>query len=81
MVSLLVCQGGSFIAQKKGEIDLEISQAGRAINRLGGKLREVKRVDLKEFKDKRRLIIIDKASPTPQQYPRHPGIPAKRPIV
>jgi 16S rRNA (guanine527-N7)-methyltransferase len=73
--------GGSFIAQKKGEIDLEISQAGRVINRLGGKLREVKRIDLKEFSDKRRLIIIDKASPTPQQYPRRPGIPAKRPIV
>ena len=72
--------GGSFIAQKKGAIDLEISRAAKAISLLGGKLREVKGIDLEEFTDERRLIIIDKASPTPQQYPRHPGIPSKRPI-
>ena len=72
--------GGSFIAQKKGAIDLEISQAARAISRLGGRLREVKGVDLEEFTDERQLIIIDKISPTPQQYPRRPGVPSKRPI-
>lgn len=73
--------GGSFIAQKKGGVDLEISQATKAISTLGGNLREVKRVDLEEFTDQRQLIIIDKVSPTPQQYPRRPGIPAKRPLV
>ena len=73
--------GGSFIAQKKGSIDLEISQADKAISQLGGKLQEVKRIDLEEFTDQRWLIVIDKVSPTPQQYPRRPGIPAKRPIV
>ncbi len=72
--------GGSFIAQKKGAINQEISQADRAINLLGGSLREVKRIDLPEFTDERRLIIIDKLSPTPQRYPRRPGIPAKRPL-
>ena len=73
--------GGSFIAQKKGIIDPEISQASKAISLLGGKLREVKRVNLEEFSDERRLVIIDKVSPTPPQYPRRPGIPSKRPIV
>jgi len=73
--------GGSFIGQKKGAIDLELSQANRAISLLGGNLREVKRVDLEEFTDERRLIIIDKLLPTPQQYPRRPGIPSKRPIL
>jgi len=73
--------GGSFIAQKKGVIDLEISQAARAISLLGGNLREVKKVDLEEFTEERQLIIIDKVSPTPHQYPRRPGIPAKRPLV
>ena len=73
--------GGSFIAQKKGDIDLEISQATRAISTLGGRLQEVKRVELEEFTDERQLIIIDKVSATPPQYPRRPGIPAKRPIV
>ena len=73
--------GGSFIAQKKGTIDLELSQASRAINVLGGNLREVKEVDLEEFSDKRCLVVIDKVKPTPPHYPRRPGIPAKRPIV
>ncbi len=73
--------GGSFIAQKKGGNDLEISRAAKAISTLGGNLREVKRVDLEEFTDERRLIIIDKVSVTPHQYPRRPGIPSKRPLV
>ena len=71
---------GIFIAQKKGEIEPEISQATKAISLLGGNLREIKRVDLEEFFDKRQLVIIDKVSPTPPLYPRRPGIPAKRPI-
>ena len=72
--------GGSFIAQKKGAIDPELSRATKAISTLGGNLREVKKVDLEEFTDERQLIIIDKVAATPHQYPRHPGIPAKRPI-
>ncbi len=73
--------GGSFIAQKKGVIDLEISRATKAISMLGGNLRQVKRVDLEEFADERWLIIIDKVSPTPELYPRRPGIPAKKPLL
>jgi 16S rRNA (guanine527-N7)-methyltransferase len=73
--------GGSLIAQKKGVIDPEISRATKAINILGGNLREVKRIDLAEFTDKRCLIVIDKASLTPHQYPRRPGIPSKRPLM
>lgn len=73
--------GGSFIAPKKGDIETEISEASKAISRLGGSLRELKRVDLEEFADERRLVIIDKVSPTPPKYPRRPGIPAKRPLL
>ena len=73
--------GGRFIAQKKGNIELEIRQAAKAIGILGGNLREVKRVEMEEFTDERYLIIIDKISPTPTQYPRRPGMPAKRPIL
>jgi len=72
--------GGSFIAQKKGAIDEEIERAGRAIGLLGGSLREVKKVDLPSFSDERYLVVIDKLSPTPEKYPRRPGIPAKRPL-
>ena len=72
--------GGVFIAQKKGNIDAEVEGAARAIKLLGGRLREVKAVDLKELSGDRRLVIIGKISPTPEAYPRRPGMPQKRPI-
>ena len=72
---------GTCIAQKKGEVGPEISQAEKAIKLLGGELREIKEIRLEEFDDERCLVIIDKVSETPYKYPRRPGIPAKRPIV
>lgn len=72
---------GRFIAQKKGNIDQEISQAIRAINLMGGKLREVKRIELEGLSDERQLVIIDKVLLTPEQYPRRPGMPTKRPLI
>jgi 16S rRNA (guanine527-N7)-methyltransferase len=73
--------GGSFIAQKKGAIGEEINRANKAISMLGGNLREVQKIDLEEFADERYLIVIDKVSLTPPNYPRRSGIPAKRPIM
>jgi len=73
--------GGSFVAQKKGAIDPEVDKASKAITVLGGNLRQVKGIDLEEFGDKRWLVVVDKIMPTPQQYPRRPGMPAKRPIL
>jgi len=72
--------GGAVIAPKKGAIDPEVNQADRAISLLGGRLRAEKSVNLDEFTDTRRLIVIDKVAATPSQYPRRPGIPAKRPL-
>jgi 16S rRNA (guanine527-N7)-methyltransferase len=73
--------GGSFIAQKKRASDLEVSQATEAISILGGNQPRVKRIELEELSDERYLVIVDKIAPTPEQYPRRPGIPAKRPIM
>jgi len=80
-LALPFCQiGGEFVAQKKGEIKQEVIQASKAIESLGGKLKQVKKIELEEFSDERYLIIIDKIYPTPEKYPRHPGIPVRRPI-
>ena len=74
---------GQFIAQKKESIEQEISQATKAISTLGGNSGKVEviKIELEEFTNERYLAIIDKVSPTPVQYPRRPGLPAKRPIV
>jgi len=80
-LTLPFCQiGGRFIAQKKGEIDQEISQTEKASAALGGKLGQIKKIELDAFYDVRYLVIIDKIYPTPSKYPRRPGIPRRRPI-
>jgi 16S rRNA (guanine527-N7)-methyltransferase len=73
--------GGIFVAQKGKGVEQELSRAGKAIDLIGGKLREVRRVEMEEFTDERWLVIIDKISPTLPKYPRRPGIPGKRPLV
>lgn len=72
--------GGLVIAHKKGDIEQEVRQAETAIVTLGGKLREVRPVTLPEFPDNRSLVVIEKVIPTPEKYPRHPGMPAKKPL-
>jgi 16S rRNA (guanine527-N7)-methyltransferase len=72
--------GGTVIAPKKGDVRKEVEQALKAIDILGGSLREVRLVELDELIDDRYLVIIDKVFPTPDKYPRRPGIPEKRPI-
>jgi len=80
-LTLPFCQiGGKFIAQKKGEINREINKAQEAITLLGGKLNQIKKIELDEFSDERYLVIIDKIYPTPSKYPRRPGLPKRRPI-
>lgn len=81
-LSLPFCAiGGCFIAQRKGAVEPEITRANKSISTLGGNLREVKRITLEEFSDERYLVVIEKTAPTPEKYPRRPGIPAKRPLV
>ena len=72
--------GGRFIAQKKGEIEQEITGAKKAIAVLGGRLDQTKKIELDEFTDARYLVIIDKISSTPSEYPRRTGVPKRRPI-
>jgi 16S rRNA (guanine527-N7)-methyltransferase len=72
--------GGIVIAPKKGNIRKEVEDSLEAIDTLGGSLREVRLVELEDLIDDRYLVIIDKVSPTPDKYPRRPGIPEKRPL-
>ncbi|AEF95557.1 Ribosomal RNA small subunit methyltransferase G [Desulfotomaculum nigrificans CO-1-SRB] len=73
--------GGYFISQKGPDIDNEIKEAQKAIDKLGGQLSEVKKLQLPLIGDPRSLVVIKKIKPTPKQYPRKAGVPAKKPIV
>jgi 16S rRNA (guanine527-N7)-methyltransferase len=73
--------GGIIVAQKKGDITEEIKSAEKAIEVLGGRVTEIKRVMPDGPDDDRCLVIIEKIEETPEKYPRRNGMPAKRPIT
>ena len=80
-LALPLCQiGGIFISQKKGEIAGEVARAASAVNVLGGEAVSIREVELEELGEKRYLVVVNKVSPTPQQYPRRPGIPTRHPL-
>ena len=71
---------GSLIAQKTEPFDVELGRADKAIKAMGGELRKIIGIHLNDYPEGRILMIIDKISHTPPEYPRRPGMPAKKPI-
>jgi 16S rRNA (guanine527-N7)-methyltransferase len=76
----LVRVGGGILAQKGESGPAETQASERAIRLLGGRLRQLVKVDLPGVTEERYLVIIDKVAATPPNYPRRVGIPAKKPL-
>lgn len=74
--------GGIFISQKGRQIGDELKRARKAIEILGGRLRQVLpyRLLLRGQELERNLVLVDKVAKTPEEYPRRPGMAARRPI-
>lgn len=72
--------GGYLIAQKGPEALREVQEAALAAEKLGGQLAEVIPLKLPVTGDSRNLVIVAKTAPTPDKYPRPPGIPQKNPL-
>jgi 16S rRNA (guanine527-N7)-methyltransferase len=60
------------------EHELQIGQY--AVNKLGGRVSEIIVFDLPLSYGSRSLIVINKYQPTPPEFPRHNGIPHKKPL-
>jgi 16S rRNA (guanine527-N7)-methyltransferase len=73
----LVRVGGRLLAQKTESED--VGGAGRAIDALGGALGSVVAAPSAARRGGT-VVIVDKVRPTPQAYPRRPGVPARRPL-
>jgi len=71
--------GGLAVVPKKDSVEGELSQAGRAIDILGGRLKGVREVPIKQL-EQHVLVIMEKTSTTPPAYPRRAGLPSKRPL-
>ncbi len=77
----LVKVGGKVLAQK-GESGLAEAHAGeKALQILGGRLRQIIPVNLPGVVEDRYLVVIDKVAATPAGFPRRPGVPARKPLA
>lgn len=79
--ALPLCRmGGLVIAQKGASAQEETQAAEYAVSILGGRVKRLISVELLGLAEARTLVVIEKVACTPNQYPRRPGIPAKRPL-
>ena len=76
----LVRVGGAVLAQKGESGPAEAHASEKAVRLLGGRLRQLIKVDLPGVAEERYLIIIDKIAATPPNYPRKVGVPSKKPL-
>ena len=75
------CVWAGLCWRKKGESGPAEAQASeQAIRLLGGRLRQLIKVDLPGVAEERYLVMIDKIAATPPNYPRRVGVPAKKPL-
>jgi 16S rRNA (guanine527-N7)-methyltransferase len=76
----LLKPGGFFLALKGPALEKELAKAGGALALLGGAVKECRDFVLPFSREQRRLLLIEKIAPTPNEYPRRPGMAAKRPL-
>ena len=80
-LTLPLCKtGGASVTLKHGGIESELANAANALETLGGRIAGLHPVNVTGLLDNRVVLRVDKAGPTPDRYPRRPGIPTKRPL-
>jgi 16S rRNA (guanine527-N7)-methyltransferase len=73
--------GGRVIASRRGNLEAQQRDAAAALRELGGAARAPVAVDLGPGLEEYGLVVVDKVTESPPQYPRRAGLPAKRPLV
>lgn len=76
----LLREGGALVAWKGRRDDAEEADAARAASVLGLELEEIRPVSPYEGADHRHLHVLRKVAPTPERFPRRPGMARKRPL-
>ena len=79
--TLPLCRlGGMVVALKHEDIQQELADAAHALDTLGGRLAEVRPVEVSGLTDRRVVVQVEKVKATPAKFPRRPGLPAKHPL-
>lgn len=72
--------GGVLASPKGSRAQEEVEAAESALSKCGGEVLSVTTLELPWSGPAPTLVIVRKVAPTPDRYPRRPGIPAKRPL-
>lgn len=73
--------GGHMLAFKGPGLDDELTEAEFALETLGGRFERTENVEIPGRDWMHRLAYIEKCAPTPEKYPRKPGVPEKKPLI
>ena len=73
--------GGYFIALKGPELDDELVQSQKALQTLGGEIKNVGHFTLSDGTYTRNIALIQKVKSTPKTHPRKAGTPQKKPLL
>jgi len=72
--------GGSFVALKGPDVTEELGEGKKAIFELGGRVKKVEKIEIPNSDIVHSVVIIEKVSKTPKNYPRKAGTATKNPI-
>ena len=76
----LVRRGGLAVIYKGGSAPQEFVEARKAIELLGGETVRLAPVKVPFLDEQRYVLLIKKAQPTPERFPRGQGLPRKKPL-
>ena len=76
----LVRVGGHLAAYKGPDWEAEVEAGKKAAQACGGRWVDTVEASLPEGMGGRSILIYEKTKPTPNKYPRQPGVPSKQPI-
>lgn len=80
LVLPFVRPGGVFLAMKGPDCDEEAAGAANAAGQLGGRIREIRRYTIPGTDVRHSIVVVDKLSPTPPQFPRRWARMQKKPL-
>lgn len=72
--------GGVCVAMKGRTAQAEADDSQRALAILGGRIARIETFDLPGVDEPHHLVVVEKIAPTPNDYPRQPGIPTRKPL-
>lgn len=73
--------GGRMLAMKGPNLQDELAEAEFALSELGGRLDRIEIAGIPGRDWSHSLAWVEKAVPTPEKYPRKPGMPEKKPLI